>query len=493
MGRPVCAVATPAGHSAIGVIRFSGEGSLDLIAKLFKAKFPKQDQLKNFARRSLRGTFIYDNQILDEVILIAFLKGASYTGEESGEIHCHGNPLILHNIMKALFAIGFAAAHGGEFTRRAFQNGCMDLSQAEAVQEIIAARGERELQNALFLMKGGFRDRLFAFRSELLNLLADVTAELDFADEDIEFVSPQSLQNSLQSLLQQIKTLQKNSIQSERLRKGMEAALSGAPNSGKSSLLNYLSGSNRALVSDVPGTTRDYIESSMSIEGLPLNLVDTAGIRQSGSGLDSIEKAGIAFSREKARLADVLLLLLDASLPVEKAVAESPLRLLADDLQNPKQNHWQQKKIYVLVNKMDLATQEWQGFDKAALTKVFFKLYPLDNEQENESFFSFVQEVICISILQKTNLETVQQILHKEAREFAPQKQGLMLAAWQQELLRDLATELDNSLQLINNGLERELIAASLHIALQLLGELSGEIPNEEILGRVFSRFCIGK
>lgn len=459
MSVPICAVASAHGRSAVAVIRFSGNNCLSLVEKIFVPKFSSQKDLKKFPRKTLLGSIVFQKKIIDEVLLVPFLSPHSYTGEESGEIHCHGNPILIKQILQALFSSGFHMAKAGEFTLRAYQNGQMDLSQAQAIDDIIQARGERQLQHALYLMQGRFRDRLFAFRSQLLNLLADISAELDFADEDIEFISPAQLEKNLQELQEQLALLQKNSVQSERLRQGLEIAISGAPNSGKSSLLNYLVGSQRSLVSDIAGTTRDYIESEIEIAGVPIKFVDTAGIRDSQ---DQIEKAGILLSLQKAQTADLLLVLIDASQSLEQAMANSPLQKM------------QEKNIILVINKMDIAHASWKNFS---------------GNWQDFSFKTFVQ----ISLLKKTGLELLHKILEQEIEDVFPHQSGLMLSAWQLERLQKLQDELQNCQILNQHQRERELIASSLFLSVELLSELTGEIPNEEVLGRIFSRFCVGK
>lgn len=465
MSVPICAIASAHGRSAVGVIRFSGNNSLSLVQKIFVPKFSSQKNLKEFPRKAILGSIVFHQKTIDQVLLIPFLAPFSYTGEESGEIHCHGNPILLKQVLQALFENHFHMAKPGEFTLRAYQNGQMDLSQAQAIDDIIQARGERQLQHALYLMKGGFRNQLFSLRSQLLNLLADVSAELDFADEDIEFVSQLQLEKTLQELQEQLTVLQKNSVQSERLRLGVEVAISGAPNSGKSSLLNYLVGSQRSLVSDIAGTTRDYIESEMEIAGIPITFVDTAGIHDSQ---DQIEKAGILLSLQKAQTADLLIVLIDGSQSVEQAMQNSPLTKIQE-----KNNHVT-KKLLLVINKMDIAHASWQSFE---------------GTWNNFSFEKFIQ----ISLLQKSGLETLQKELEHAIENLFPHQNGLMLSAWQLERLQKLKEELENAQILNQHQRERELIASSLSLAVELLAELTGEIQNEEILGRIFSRFCVGK
>lgn len=520
MALPICAVATANGHGAIGVLRFSGDDSLALVQKIFTPRYPAQKDLQKFARSVLLGHLSYDNQLIDEVLLIPYKKNSSYTGEESGEIHCHGNPFILKQAMQALFAVGFTLAKPGEFTFRAYQNGRLDLSQAQAVDEIIQARGERELQNALYLMGGGFRKQLFAFRSQLLNLTADVAAELDFADEDITFVSSGVLINALQELQKQVISLIDNSVQSERLRKGLEIAISGAPNSGKSSLLNYFLGKNRAIVSATPGTTRDYIESEMQIDGVPVTLVDTAGIREDSE--DAIEKEGIVLSFKKAAMADVILLLLDCSLPIQTALEQSPLKkfIATDDKKNTSQKEIKEireDKIILLLNKTDIAHKEWDSFGTTQI-KNFLSAqdYSKDNIENNVTFSDSQEKhpqadaavprtkeqqtqavdqmpLLKISLREQNGLQDLQKSLRLAVQKLIPRNQGLMLSAWQLDRLQKLREELEHCQLILEHQEERELVSASLNIAIELLGELSGEIANEEILGRIFSRFCVGK
>lgn len=405
-------------------------------------------------------------------MVIPFIEPYSYTGEESAEIHCHGNPLILKNILKILFEIGFQKAEPGEFTKRAYLNNKLDLTQAEAVKEIIESRGEKELQNALYLKEGIFKKHILAFKSKLLNLLADLSAELDFIDEDIQFTSKKNKINILNSLIKDIKELLKNANEMERYRDGIEISILGFTNVGKSSLLNYFAGSDRAIVSELPGTTRDYLEILMNIKGMPVKMIDTAGIRDNAE--NTIEKEGIRRSINKAKESDILFILLDASLEKSKSLKNSPLDQLCKLAEKTN------LIIFFILNKWDIVHNSWkvENFKNVVINKIKFK---------NKVFYEKT------SVKSEYGLKSLQNNLHKVILSISPHTDGIMMSAWQKEIFEEVLVELEESLNLILLNEALEVIVSCIQNSVDLLGKLTGEVQSEDLLGRIFSRFCIGK
>jgi len=478
MEKPVCAVATPIGHSAIATLRLTGQNTLALVENIFQP-VKKQVPLHKFPRTSLLGNIIVNNETIDEVILVPFVAPYSFTGEEMAEIHCHGNPLIVKKIIQALYKSGFEPARPGDFSRRAVLNGKIDLTQAEAIREIIDARGEIELQKAQLMKEGSFRKELLRFRTTLLNLAADLSAELDFIEEDIQFQEKPEKLKIINQICKDVKTLLKNSEQMQILRSGYEAVLMGAPNAGKSSLLNYLIGKDRAIVSELPGTTRDYLESELQISGMPVKFVDTAGIRKASG--DVTEDLGMKRSKEKYKESDICLLLVDSSVSPE----DQFLNEISDLLANNK------SPILILVfNKWDIVHEKWRvaiqspakmaenlilsGFSEDVVKKIVMEIHP-------------------VSVKQELNTEELRERLSVLVEQLHPHTGAILLAQWQKEIMEKIYEELLKMADLISSDELAEIIVSHIQNSIDLMGELTGEITNEDLLGRIFSRFCIGK
>lgn len=496
--KPICASTTPLGRSAIAAIRVSGPGSVGLVRLLFRG-VKKSDEVKY--RYAYFGKIVSPppERIIDEVICIFYQASSSYTGEEGAEIFCHGNPLIVRQILEALIQVGFEAAQPGEFTKRAFLNGKIDLTQAEAVHDLVEARSERELQMAQLNKGGSFRRKILSYRSDLLNLAADITAELDFSDDDITLPGRHETLERLRAIQDDMRELLEMARRSEIYRKGLEIVIAGAPNSGKSSLLNEIIGRDRALVSSTPGTTRDYLEAGATIAGIPVKYVDTAGIRSKGAG--DTEKAGMELALRKWREADIRLYVIDISLPPQDALEEVPEILSSavedgtqegtqDGIHDEPQNN-SNRKIYIVLNKHDIAHSDWKTLlDEGRTGEAFQRLSSLLSQcffRDKGSFFTVT------SLKNHQGVGELLTTIGEMAQSLNPHNEGTLLSVWQNELMSQIVAGLDDSYIMAERGESTELIAASIHDNLDLFGSIVGEITNEEILGRVFSRFCIGK
>jgi len=478
----ICALATPHGRSAIAVIRISGKHCIQKIQDIFIFNLNDKntdksqiiETLYTNARKVNLGKIIDLSDIIDEVLIIPFLSGSSYTKEESIEIYCHGNPIIVKKILALLYKTGIRKANPGEFTKRAFLNGNLDLSQAEAVNEIISARSEKELQLAQQFKQGSFRDEILIIKSKLLNVIADLSAELDFIEEDINFNEIHAKISIIQSVIQDIEYLLKRANQSEIFKTGLSLAIIGAPNVGKSSLLNYLWGKDKAIVSNIPGTTRDLIETTIEINGVLLTLIDTAGIRKIIQ--DEIEKIGIQKSLEKIHEADIILWMIDVSSPPDKALHPFFTKEFSS-LKNTKD------KIIVVVNKIDLIennsknefSQQWQDFIKQKKT------------QKNEF------NLIYVSLTTKQNIKSIEETIEERINMLMPHDEGLSMGIWQKDILNKILKELQLGCNNLQEKEPIEIILSSLQNAIEDFSLLTGEITNEDILGRIFSKFCIGK
>ena len=464
MSHPICAIATPIGRSAIGVIRASGENCLGLISEIFRPSSGKRYDLNAHPRVAVSGRLFKEDQIIDEVLLLPFKAPQSYTGEDSAEIYSHGNPIILKAILATLYTVGFAKAAPGEFTKRAFLSNKMDLTQAEAVREIIEAKTELGVQKALQMKEGSFRKKLLEFRSSFLNLIADLSAELDFLEDGIQSSSQNEKIARLNELLKELKSIQRHSGGLKIFREGLELVILGPPNAGKSSLINYLIGQNRAIVSEQPGTTRDYLQEEIAMEGMPLIFVDTAGIRAlKRTSETTIEKTGIENSLKKARNADLILFLLDGSLSMEEPSYVSFMQELKS---------FQKKEQIILINKKDILHKDWASPKKIQHLK---------------------KEPIFISALTGENIDLFQQKLKELISRKHSHGEGIMMSAWQNDMFSRLLSAISHTKNLVLCKETDEIIIASLQDALDTISQLVGEISDEDILGRIFSRFCIGK
>ena len=472
MNHPICAIASPIGRSAVGIIRITGANCIETIESLFKPQSNKINNLRLFHRQAIFGTIFWNNKVIDEVIVIAFVSPTSYTGEDCVEIYTHGNPLILKSILNILYQHDIIPAEPGEFTKRAYLSNKIDISEAEAVREIIEAKSDEALQGALRMKQGKLRTLLTKLRSNLLNIMADASAELDFMDEGLEFSAIDLKKNTLQSLIKEVNILLTSSKSLKIYREGIEIVLFGAPNVGKSSLLNYLIGEQRAIVSNIPGTTRDYLEIEIMLEGIPTKIIDTAGIRYTHDNDNNfyIEKLGVQQSIDKANKADIIILLLDTSIEMEVAIKEAPFNELRNIQNSP--------KIITVLNKIDALHPSWSNFN-------------IDDLKNKESIC--ILESISISIIQELNLEHFYSTIKNTVCTTSSHSEGLSLASWQEQILNNIITNLSESYSLLIWNEPYELFVSSLQNSIDLIATLTGKITEDDILGRIFSRFCIGK
>jgi len=448
----IVALATAHGVSAIGVIRLSGSKAIQVANELFPSK-----NLQAEAANSLHVGFLKDgNRVLDEVVLCLFRAPRSYTGEDVIEISCHGSPFIQEQIINACIAHGARLAKPGEFTQRAFLKGKLDLTQAEAVADLIASNTAASQQTALKNIRGGFSDILKELRDQLIRFSALIELELDFSQEDVEFAD----RSALEALIQRISVTVKQLLESFRLgnviRNGVNVAIVGKPNAGKSTLLNTLLNENRAIVSEIAGTTRDTIEEIINIDGILFRLIDTAGIRDSE---DAIEIIGVEKSMEKMKSADIVLYLFDAFSETAGEL-EAAIHRLQEI--NPS---------YMLVGtKSDLS-------DQTHLAEKFSGIDALYLSAKTHHHIDILKERLVDKVLQgKVNTESV---IVTNARHYASLQQVA-------SSLQDIQTGMDNRIP-------GDLLALDIRRCLHYLGEITGEVTNEDQLDYIFSKFCIGK
>lgn len=456
----IAALATPQGVGALGVIRVSGKDAITIINKLFSK------DLLTVANHTLHVGYIKNNdQVVDEVVVSVFRNPASYTGEDVVEISCHGSGFILQEVLRLIHTNGARPALPGEFTQRAFLNGKKDLSQAEAVADLIAAESEAVRDTALKQMRGGFSKDIKKLRQQLIEFAALIELELDFSQEDVEFVNRKELEMLVGKLLDEIRQLAASFKLGNILKEGVSVVIAGRPNAGKSTLLNALLNEERAIVTAIAGTTRDTIEEKIVIDGIVFRLTDTAGIRKA---TDEVEQLGIAKTYEKIETAGVLLYLFDAGTAAAQDV-------LADINALRKAN----QHMALLANKTDQVPQD-------ALQTL---LQAIKNKVDDQVI------IFEIAALHKTNLDTLKAWLPKQVlTEKINTEKTIVVNARHYKALQDCEaalTQVQDGLQTHTTG---DLLALDIRHALAALGSITGEILHDrDILGTIFGKFCIGK
>ncbi len=439
----IAAVASPAGTGAVALLRVSGPEAMAVAGKAWKGRGLEP-------RKAVYGSIVDESgQVLDSVVATFFKGPASFTGEDTVEIGCHGGMLVTQRVLEVLLRAGARAAGPGEFTQRAYLNGKLDLTQAEAVMDVISAQTDAALRAAQRQLDGAIGIRVTALRDELLGVLAHVEAYIDFPEEDISPDTGAILLGNLSSVAAGIDRLLATADQGRILREGALAVLAGLPNAGKSSLLNRLLGCERAIVSEKPGTTRDTIEEVIAIQGIPLRLVDTAGLREVE---DAVEREGVTRTRRMMDRADLIIEVVDASQPVTERASFTEEA---------------GAKFLLVLNKADLAIHDsWKGSGGVAVSSL--------TGQGMEDLTAAIVRALSAGGEGFTGMEAAVNARHKACLERAARA---LLAAISQ----------------LDCGAAPEFVAVDLHDALIALGEVAGKTDTEDLLGVIFSRFCIGK
>ena len=459
-GDTICACATPPGAGAVSIVRISGPKALEVADGVIAFK---GGTARSFAGYSLHYATVPG---LDDVMVSIFRAPHSYTGEDSVEISCHASAYVVSELLARLMQAGARMAEPGEFTRRAFLNGKMDLCQAEAVADMIAADSEVSHDVALRHLKGAYSDSLRALRDSLVDITSLLELELDFSEEDVEFADRGHLLELLDEAIEHIEALAGSFKDGNALRRGVPVAIVGAPNCGKSTLLNALLGDDRALVSDIPGTTRDTVEETMVLEGVTYRFIDTAGLRETDQ---TVERMGIERSLEKLAGADIVLCVVDATLPTEEAF--STVREVVSRMDTGRQT------LILLRNKIDLVP---------GTTASTFSNLPSDTP------------VLDLSALTGAGLDELRaQIASLSRTRFGGLNAGGEIVTNLRHY--EALTAALESLKVVRAGLKRhisgDLLAEDMRAAISSLNSIFGEnlIDTDTILGRIFSRFCIGK
>ncbi len=449
----IVALATPPGIGAIGVIRVSGKETIKVMNELFPSKDLQQQSSHTIHVGYLKNGM----QVLDEVVLSLFKNPKSYTGEDVIEISCHGSPFIQEQIIQAITDRGVRMAKPGEFTQRAFLNGKLDLTQAEAVADLIASNTEASRKTALHNMRGGFSTDLDNLREQLIRFSAMIELELDFSQEDVEFADRTQLNELIHTLSTAIQKLLHSFRLGNVIRNGVQVAIIGKPNAGKSTLLNTLLNENRAIVSDIAGTTRDTVEEVLNIDGILFRLIDTAGIREHTH--DIIESIGVERSLEKMRAADIVLYLFDVN-----ETTNEDLQLIEAQFKN-------ESIPYLLVgNKADKKSIASDGQFTTSAT-----ILPI-SARDNTGVDALKRSLVAKTISGDINTEAT---IVTNARHY--------------EALQKLAAALSDVQRGLDEKVPGDLLALDIRQCLHYLGSITGQITNEDQLDFIFSKFCIGK
>jgi len=454
----ICALSTPNGVGAIALIRISGAKSLSIVSDCFSKKLiDKPSHTAHFGYfKSPEGVLI------DEVLITVFELGKSFTGEESAEIACHASPYIQQQILNTLLIAGCRLAEPGEYTMRAFMNGKMDLSQAEAVADLIASQTKGAHDIALKQLRGGFSNELKDLRDKLIHFASLVELELDFAEEDVEFADRKELLQLVIDVLKYIQRLANSFELGNAIKNGVPVAIVGAPNTGKSTLLNQLLGEDRAIVSNIAGTTRDVIEETLNIEGILFRLIDTAGIRE---GAEEIEAMGIVRSREKIQQATVVLCMADVT--EENSLVE--VSKWANEILATHPD----KKVLIVANKVDVS-EKW-AIDSAQM--------PLRHA-----------ELIEISAKEGSGIESLRsKLVEVVTGDFNISTDTIVSNARHYDALIRTAASLAKAQYDLEHNVTADFVAMDIRQAMYDLGTITGDISTDDLLGNIFSKFCIGK
>ncbi len=454
----ICAIATPPGNGAIALIRISGSEAISITSSLFVGKKKLEDK----PTHSLSfGEIRSNGQLIDEVLVSLFRAPNSYTGEDSVEISCHASPYIQQQILTLLLERGATLAQPGEFTQRAYLKGRLDLSQAEAVADIINAQSAAAHKIAMQQMRGGYSEELNKLREQLLHFVSLIELELDFSEEDVEFADRTQLSELSEKLHTTIHNLAASFQLGNALKKGIPVAIVGKPNVGKSTLLNALLGEEKAIVSDIPGTTRDVVEDTFIVKGVEYRFIDTAGIRETE---DKIENLGIERTWQKVDNASIILLLIAAT-DDEKENIEA-LQKLQDHIKGT------DKMLLLVVNKTD------------------------KKEVHLERFQSLIGEENCIEISAKygKNIDLIIEKLHSHYLNMQQGNSDIIVSNIRHyELLKKAETATERIQNGLKDGIPTDFISQDIREALHHLGSITGAISTDDILGSIFQNFCIGK
>jgi tRNA modification GTPase len=457
----IAAIATAQGDGGIAVIRISGEKSLEITNLIFSRTVTKTGLIEMDSHHLYHGHVVDpgSHKIVDEVLCVLMKSPNSYTGEDMAEIHSHGGHLVPRKILSLLFKLGVRPANPGEFTLRAYLNGKMDLAQAEAVTDVVNAQTEKGLQQAELQLEGVLSSRIGEYKDTVVDILAEIEAQVDFPEEDIDPIVKDRLINHTNELIDNIAILLNTYEEGRIIKYGVNTVILGKPNVGKSSLLNQMIMKERAIVSPQPGTTRDFIEENIDVRGIALKLTDTAGIRGT---MDEIENIGVELAKKKGLEAELIIVVIDASNELDKDDIEVLERIGG-------------KKAVIALNKSDIEPKITEN-----------DLIPYIHKDK----------IVKTSAKLGTGIEELKDNIRELLTKEASRSEGneIVLTELRHKLALERSTEsLKSFLNAMRKGESPEFLALDLRVTLDSLGEITGEVTTEDILGRIFSKFCIGK
>ena len=451
----IAAISTPRGEGGIGIVRISGNNALEILGKIFKPKSKKNiEELKNF---SINYGHLYDGKNLVDEVLVSIMKAPNtYTNEDIVEINCHGGFVITEKVLETVLKNGARISESGEFTRRAFLNGRLDLTQAEAVMDIIHGKTEKSVSLSLDQLRGDLKEQIGHLKKLVLDVAAHINVVLDYPEEGIDDPLPENLVGNLREVMDTTDILIRSYDKGKMIKEGIKTAIVGKPNVGKSSILNSVLKEERAIVTHVAGTTRDVIEEVVNLKGIPLVLVDTAGIRKTD---DLVENIGVEKSKQLIESADLILFVVDGS----RALDEEDMRI---------HEAIKAEKVIGILNKIDIR----EDIDLSPLTKInkWLEISAIKNQGIDEMEEEIYNHIIEENVEDSSQKITITNIRHKSALEKTKQS-------------------IENIFETIENGLPMDLMAVDIKGALDSLSEVTGEISSEDLLDHIFSNFCVGK
>ena len=453
----IASISTAPGIGGIGIIRMSGENTFNVLEKIFKAKSPKSiEEIPGYTIKY--GHIFNEEKIIDEVLVSYFKAPKSYTTEDMCEINSHGGMVIMRKILELCLKNGAELAEPGEFTKRAFLGGRIDLSQAESIIDILNAKSEREANEGIKQLEGYLSERINEVKNSLLEIMTNIEVSIDYPEYDTPEVTNNDILRSIEFSKNKLKDLKKSFDNGKYIKQGIKTVIIGKPNAGKSSLLNAILKEDRAIVTEIEGTTRDTIEEFVNINGIPLKLIDTAGIR---NAKDEVEKIGIEKSKKLAEDADLIIAILDSS----KELSEEDLEIL---------NIAKNKKTIVILNKVDLEQ----------------KIKP-----ENPKLEFFNKNIIKLSAKNKTGLELLYEKITTmfNLNEINLENDVVITNERHKNLISKAIENLNKAEKVLKDGMPVDIISISLKDALSNLGAITGEEAGEEIIDEIFARFCLGK
>ncbi|MFR2533898.1 MAG: tRNA uridine-5-carboxymethylaminomethyl(34) synthesis GTPase MnmE [Clostridia bacterium] len=457
----IAAISTAVGNGGIGIIRMSGEKTFEIISKILELKDKKNLEIKKIQGYTMKYGYIVDpktGEKVDEVLVSFFKNPKSYTKEDMCEINSHGGMIIEKKILQICIENGAILAEAGEFTKRAFLNGRIDLSQAESIIDMINSKTEKEAKASMNQLQGFLSDKIGSIRYQLLDMMADIEASIDYPEYDIEEMTNQKAMRILLQVKKELQELEESFHTGKILKEGIKTAIIGKPNAGKSSLLNYILKEERAIVSDIEGTTRDTIEEFISIKGIPLKIIDTAGIRDTK---DQIEEIGVKRTLNIIKEAELILAILDNTKPITKEDLEI-LSLIKD------------KKAIILLNKIDLNDNH---LEKAKELQEISKKIIKISAKEGKGIEELYQEIE--NLFQIGNIETDQEMIITNIRH--------------KTQIHYAIENIEKSIESIEDNLPVDMISISIKQTLEDLGKITGQNVSEDIIQEIFSKFCLGK